>query len=190
MILLGKLADKAFSQRNNIFPTLPQSRKSDMHSIDSVIEVLPKPTFPYQLLQVHIGRADEPDIHRDSLASAHPHYAAALDYPQQLGLQMQRNVADFIQEQRPAIGLFKLAYVIRVRIRKSALHVAKQFALEQRLCYGTGINSHHWLLTPEAVRVNLPCQHILASTILTGNQDRRIRGCNLIDGLLDHSHST
>ena len=80
--------------------------------------------------------------------------------------------------------------MIRVRIRESALHVAKQFALEQRLCYGTGINGHHRLLTAKAPGVNLPRQDILAGTVLAGNEHRGIRGGNLIDGLLDHSHST
>ena len=38
---------------------------------------------------------------------------------------MQRDIADFIQEQSPAIGLLELTHVVRVGISESALHVAE-----------------------------------------------------------------
>ena len=52
-----------------------------MHGIDAVVQVLPEAPFPHQLLQMHIGSADQPDINGFSLRSAHPNHAPVLDYP-------------------------------------------------------------------------------------------------------------
>ena len=34
----------------------------NMNGIDAVVKILTEPTFPDQLLQIHIGGADKPDI--------------------------------------------------------------------------------------------------------------------------------
>ena len=76
-----------------------------------------------------------------------------------------------------------------MRIGKSTLHVAEEFALKEGFRNGTGIYRHHRLLAPEAPGVNLPGQHILAATIFASNEHCGVSGRNLIDGLPDHGHS-
>ena len=47
-----------------------------MYGIDAVVQVLTETTLPYQLLQIHVGGANQADIHRDSLGAAYAHRAA------------------------------------------------------------------------------------------------------------------
>ena len=78
--------------------------------------------------------------------------------------------------------------MVGVCISEGSLHVAEQFAFEQGFSNGPGIYGHHRLPGPETMYVNLPCQHILAGTVLSGNQHCSIRGRNLIQGLPDGRH--
>ncbi len=73
-------------------------RKGDMDRIDTVVEILAETPFAHQRFQVHVGGADQADIHRSGLSAADPDDAAALDGTQQFGLQMQGDVAYFVKE--------------------------------------------------------------------------------------------
>ena len=159
-----------------------------MDRIDPIIKVFAEPPLPHQRFQVHVGGADEPDVHRDGLRTANAHDAPVLDRPQQFRLQVQRNVADFIQEERPAVGLLELAHVVRMGIRESALDVTEQFTLEPRFGNGAGIHRHHRLSAPEAPGVDLPRQNVLAGSVFAGDEHRGIRRGNLVDGLADGRH--
>ena len=159
-----------------------------MDRVDAVVQILPEAPFPDQLLQVHIRSADEPDVDRNGLASAHSHHAPALDHPQQLGLQVQRNIADFIEEQRSSSGLLELADMVRVRVRKRTLDMAEQLAFKQCFRNGSGVHRHHRLPAPQASGMDLPCQHVLAGAVLAGDEHRGIRWGDLLDGLPDGGH--
>ena len=188
VILFGKTLQEQLGQRHDVLFAFPERRQGDVDGVDAVVEVLAEPSLPDQCRQIHIGRADQPDVHRNRLCAAHPYHAPVLDDPQQLGLQVQRDVADFIQEQRPAVGLLELAYVIGMRIGESALHMAEQFAFKQRLRDGAGIHRHHRLPVPEAVGVDLVREHILAGTVLAGDQHGRIGRGDLVECFADVGH--
>ena len=159
-----------------------------MHRVDAVVQVFAETAFPHQLLQVHIRGADQADIHRNGLGTAHTHHASVLDHPQQLGLQVQRNIADFVQEQRPAVGLLKLAYMARMGIGEGAFYVAEEFALEQRFGNGPGIHRHHRLSAAEAPGMDLPRQHILAGAVFAGDEHRGVGRGNLVHRFPDGGH--
>ncbi len=188
MILLSEPLQKHLRQRHNIFLSLPECRQGDMNGIDAIIQILPEPAFTHQLLQIHIGSANQADIDGLRLIAAHPYDAPVLNSTKQLRLQVQRNIADFIQEQRPAIGLLELANVVCMSIGECALHVAEQLTFKEGFRNGTRINGHHRLAAPEAMCVYLPRQHILACAVLAGNQHRGIGRCNLIQRFTDGFH--
>ena len=159
-----------------------------MDRIDPVIKVLAELAFAHQCFQVHIRSADKADVHGDGLAAADPHDAAVLDRTQQFRLQVQGDVANLIEEERPTIGLFKLAGVVSVGIREGSFHVAEEFAFEERFRDGAGIDSHHRPVAPEAQGVDFPGQYVLAGAIFAGDEYRGVRGCGLSDRLPDGGH--
>ena len=101
---------------------------------------------------------------------------------------MQRDIADFIQEQSPAIGLLKFSNVVCMGVRESALHVAEEFAFKERFRDGTGIHRHHRFPAPEAPGVDFTGQDILSGTVFAGNKDRGVRWRNLFDSFPDGGH--
>ena len=54
-----------------------------------------------------------------------------LQHAQQLGLRARRQVGDFIQKQRPAVGLLDQAGAVGDRPGEGALGMAKELGLEQ-----------------------------------------------------------
>ena len=58
---------------------------------------------------------------------------ALLQEAQQLDLDRRRDLADLVEEQRPAVGLLEAPFAAAGRAREGALLVAEQLALEQRL---------------------------------------------------------
>ena len=62
---------------------------------------------------------------------AEPLKLALLQNAQQLGLQIERHFADFVEQNRAAVGQFEFAGTVCDRAGESALAVAEELALEQ-----------------------------------------------------------
>ena len=73
-----------------------------------------------------------------------------LNNAQEFGLHGQRGFADFVEEYRAAVGVFKKP---RARVRgagKRAAHVAKELAFEQRVDHGGTVTDGQALLAHRA----------------------------------------
>ncbi|MNV48309.1 hypothetical protein D3C71_1402080 [compost metagenome] len=66
---------------------------------------------------------------------------AALQHAQQLGLHRQRQLADFIEKQRAAIGALELALALADGAGEGAAHMAKQLAFDQRIGQGRAVHA-------------------------------------------------
>jgi hypothetical protein len=64
---------------------------------------------------------------------------AFLQGPQQLDLEGRRGVADFVEEQRAAVGLLEKADAIFMGAGECALLVAEELGFEQRVGQGTAV---------------------------------------------------
>ncbi len=53
--------------------------------------------------QVGVGRADDPHVHVNLFAGAHPLEAAVLDDPQDFLLQRHRHLSDFVEKRVPPL---------------------------------------------------------------------------------------
>ena len=59
--------------------------------------------------QVAVGRGDHPHVHANRLGAAQPRDLVLLQDAQQLDLRGRRQIADLVQEQRPAVGQLEAA---------------------------------------------------------------------------------
>ncbi len=95
-----------------------------------MIQILPKISLPAQLFQVAVCGDDYSDIHGDRLVAADALHFSLLQHAQQLGLHECGHVADFVQEQRAAMGLLKLAQMPGCGAGEGAFFVAEKFRLD------------------------------------------------------------
>ena len=83
------------------------------------------------LCQVAIGGGDQAHIGADGARAAQALELALLQHAQQLGLQLERNLADFVEEHGAAVGQLEAADALRDGAGERALLVAEQFAFQQ-----------------------------------------------------------
>lgn len=109
------------------------------HHVQAVQQVGAEAALFDQGFQVLVGGGDHAHIHADQLAPADTEEFVLGQHAQQSGLQRQRHIADFIQKQRAAVGLFEAAYVPLGGAGEGAGFVAEQLAFQQLGRNGGGV---------------------------------------------------
>src|SRR5208283_2945909 len=75
---------------------------------------------------------DDAHIHFHALIAAHWTHFFFLQHAQQLGLQLKRQFADFVEKNRTRVGGLKESLLGFQSAGKSSLFIAEEFALDQR----------------------------------------------------------
>src|SRR5215469_79276 len=81
---------------------------------------------------------------------------------QQLRLESQRQVPNFVQEESSGISHFEAANFLCDGPRKSTLLVSKQFALQEIEGYGSAVELYEWASAARAEIVNGTCDQLFA----------------------------
>ena len=106
---LGIFAGEMMRQSANILGAFTQSGNAQIDDIQAIKKVFAEGAMLDRFGQIAVGGGDDADIHLDRLGAADPVNLALLNCTQQLGLQAGIHLADFVQQQRTAIGFFKFA---------------------------------------------------------------------------------
>jgi len=72
-------------------------------TFETIVKVLAEPPGFHLDVEVAVRGGDDPHVHRRPLSCADRTDLTILQYPQELGLQSKRHIADLIQEQRPSV---------------------------------------------------------------------------------------
>ena len=108
-----------------------QRRLVDLQHAQPVIQVRAEPPFDHRGLHVDVRRRDDAHIHRRRAMTAQALHLAFLQEAQQARLAFERQIADFIEEQRAAVGRLDAADLALVRARERAALVAEKLRLQQ-----------------------------------------------------------
>ena len=146
------------------------------NDVEPVKQVFPEVAFLDLLLQVLVGGGDHTDIHGEVIARAYRGEALLLDDAQDLGLGAQAHVADFVQEERAAVGLLELAHLVFHGPGERAFHVAEQFAFDQFLGDGGAVDFHEGLLGAETEKMQGMRDQFLSGPAFAKNQDAAVGG--------------
>src|SRR5439155_2580690 len=101
-------------------------------------------------LQVLVGRGDQPDVHPDRRVTADALHLLLLDRAQELGLGLERHVADLVEEERAAVRGLELALAPGDRAGERAPLVAEELALDQLLAERRAVHLDQRLRAPRA----------------------------------------
>src|SRR5438094_3392197 len=120
-------------KEDNIFPSLLTGGRRNFYDAQTVEQTLSEsPAFDC-LLQVHIRGSQDTRIDGDQFSSPHALQLAILQKTQQLYLQGQGHLSDFIKQQRTAVSIFQFALHLPMRARKGPFFMAKELTLQQIL---------------------------------------------------------
>ena len=100
--------------------------------VQPIEEIGAKGALLNHLLEILVRRGDDSHVdRRRAAAAAQSLNLLLLERSEQFGLQFQRQIADFVQEQRAAVCGLKSSDRLRHRARERASLVAEEFAFEQ-----------------------------------------------------------
>ena len=91
---------------------VPQRRQRQDQALQPVEQVLAELAAADLLLQAAARGAHQPDIDFDRGFRAARQYLALFQHVQELRLQLERQVADVIEEERAAVGLYDSAALV------------------------------------------------------------------------------
>ena len=98
---------------------------------------------------------------------------------QQLHLDFERHVTDFVEKQRALIGLFELSLSsLALSAGERARLIAKQLALDKSRWKGGCVHENHRFPATHAEQVERVRDQFLAGAALTNQEDGHIERCD------------
>ena len=120
---------------------------------------------------------------RIAFGLAEPLDLPLLEHAQQLHLDVGRQVADLVEEDRRAIGQLEASDLPRERAGEGAFLAAEQLALDQGRGNRRAVHAHHRRRRRRARFVKVRGEELLAGAGLAEEQHRRVRGRHLLQSV-------
>ena len=114
---------------------------------------------------------------------------AILQYPQEFGLEFERQFGDFVEKDGAAAGCDKETPFVVIGAGKSALDMAKEFAFEERADQGAAVDRHEWFAHASAFVVQCPRDQFFAGAALARDQHRGVRAGHFGDHCAQGTHA-
>ena len=131
---------------------------------------------------------DDPHVDRDRARTSETFDRPLLQDAQQLHLDFERQVADFVEKDGRMVGQLKPANLPRQRAGERALFPAEQLAFDQSGRNRRAVHPDHRARVAGAELVDLRRKQFLARAGLPDEQDRRVGRRHLLDLLEDAPH--
>src|SRR6185436_14568217 len=119
-------------QQWNVLDAFAQRRYFDRKDVQPVEKVVAKRTLGNPLLKVPVSRRNDSDIHLNRLRTPQAFDLTLFEYPQQLDLDVEWQVADFVEEYRRTIGQLEPAHLPRQGAGERSLFPSKQLTFDER----------------------------------------------------------
>src|SRR5215212_7565965 len=115
----------------------------DVKNVDAVEKVLAEPALLHPLPQIDIGGGDHTYVKLHRLHPADPVNLALLQHTEELGLELEGQIADLVEKDGAAMGLLEPADSHLARVGEGALDVSEEFVLEQGSRNAAAVNGDH-----------------------------------------------
>jgi hypothetical protein len=171
----GQFLEQVLRQLVQIRQALAQRRQPDRKHAQAAVQIRSETPMGDQLLEVDGAGGDQPQVDLDEAVRSQRLDLLVLQHAQQLRLQRQRQIADFVQEQRPAVGQFELAVAcVSIGAGERAGRDPEKLGLEQRIGHRGQGNADERTVGARRGGVDCVRQHLLAGTGLAQQHDRAV----------------
>ena len=159
-----------------------------MEHVEAVVQILAEAAVLHRTLQIDVGGGDDPHIDPQALGGADADDGLFLQEAQQAGLQVERQVADLVEEQNALVGGLDVADLALAGASERALLVAEQFGVDQVRRDRAAVHRHEGTARARRVLVDGARDQFLAGARFAADQDRRIDGDDLLDLPIELDH--
>src|SRR5437660_4848564 len=164
--------DEVAHQGRNVLGPLAERRGMDREHVQPVVEIVPEPLLFHHPKEVAVRRGDEAHVDLDGLRTADPLELLLLQDAQQLRLELERDLADLVEEQRAAVGHLEAADLLGDGAGEGAPLVPEELALEEAPRNGGAVELHERAVAAVASVVDGPREQLLARARLAEKQYR------------------
>ena len=175
-------------EQPDVLAALPQGSERDVEDVEAEVEILAEPSRLDLLLQVAVGGADHPYVDRDLALAAEPAQPFLLEDAEELGLQLDGNLADLVEEERAAVRQLPGAEPALIGAGEGASLVAEHLALHQPGGNGRAVDGDERLVLARRKLVDGPRHHLLAGPALAGDDHARLGRRDLLDEVHHLAH--
>ena len=161
-------------QQRDVVPPFAQGRQMNADALDSIVQILAKFLRLHHLTEIAIGGADQTDIHPDRVVAAEPHDLAILQNTQQLRLHRPWHIADFVHEERAAVGVLEAAFALALRAVNAPFTCPKSSSSRMLSLSPAQLNATSRCFRRRLLTLDRPGDQFLAGAAFAGDQDGRI----------------
>ena len=176
-------------QIEQIFLVLAQRRQLNVEDVQAIEKIIAQMALGDRIFRNLVGRGQHAHVDRGFALAAQAAQLAVFQHAQQFGLRADRHLADFVEQQRAALGQFEAAGAALQRAGERAFFVAEDFAFDQRLRNRGAVDGDERLRLARAERVNGARDQFLAGAALAGDQDGGGAGRDHLDQAKDFLHA-
>ena len=149
--------------------------------VQAEIKILAQLAVGHGLLGFFVGRGEHAHVHRRfHFAAQAPHFVV-LQHAQQFGLRRRGHFADFVEQQRAAVGQLEAADAPLGRAGEGAALMAENFALHQRFGNRRAIDGDEGTVGARRKLMDGARQNFLARAGFAGDQHGGGGGRDLLD---------
>src|SRR5207247_1089364 len=141
-------------KQRDVLTMLPKRRQRDMDDVQAIEEITAESPGLDFLRKIPVGARDDADVDPDRLGATDRPHLFLLNHAQELHLQVQRHLADFIEKDRAVLGRDEQPATCLHRAGESTLHVPEELALQERLRDGSAVDGDEPLSAPWTGRVD------------------------------------
>ncbi len=131
---------------------------------EAEIGILAKALSRHLHAQIAVGGRDDADVHPNRTLAAHATDFPLLEHAEQLRLELQGQLTDFVQEKRAPLRLLEDALVGDLGAREGSPLVPEELGLDQTRRDRAAIEDDEGLPSSTALVVDRFCNHVLAGT--------------------------
>src|SRR5207247_5449594 len=115
----------------NVCSPLAQQGHGERENVEAVIKIGAEASRRHLRLEVAVGGGHHAHVGMQSARAANAVEFARLQHAQELGLRLQRQLADLIQKKRAAVGELEATTALLRGAGEGAFLVAEELALDQ-----------------------------------------------------------
>src|SRR5512133_149959 len=167
---------------------LAERRQVQRNDRQPVIQVFAEGAIGDRLFNIQIGGGYDADIQFLYLRVADRFHFLLLKRPEQLGLQFERQFADFVEEQRAPVRRLELSELVPHRSGEGTFDMTKQFTLQQVTGDGGTVDGNEGGVFAGTVGMDRTGNQLFTGTRFSGYQNGRLGVGHLANHLKDLLH--
>src|ERR1043165_9070272 len=187
-MLLALAREEVRGEQGDVAVALAQRGESDLDAANAVVEILAKTSLLDGVFELAVRGGDDADVGGAVGGVADAAQFAVLQKAEELRLRRERELADFVEEERAAVGRLDETGAVTVGAGERAAHAAEELRLDERLRKRRAVDGGEGLGAPRRVAVDGARDELLAGAGLAEDADRDVAAGDAGDEREDVAH--